>query len=158
VRGSIDELPFDDDSFDLVTATGVLEYSGVSRAVPEVARVLRPGGRIILSYPVRGTLYGTWLTRVYYPLARRVKKLLGYEGRRQIDGAPPVTPRGLFEQLAGAGLVPREVVPTTYLLIPAPLDELVPRAVESVGRGLESRRIAPRRLATQLVIAAEKTR
>jgi SAM-dependent methyltransferase len=154
---SAHELPFEDSSFDLVTATGVLEYAGVSHALSELARVLRPGGTAVLSYPTTGSLYGVWKTRVYYPAARSIKQLLGYSGRWQTPGAPLVTKTRLYELLADVGLVPKTVVPTCFEAIPSPLDELVPRAAEWVGHQLEKRRVAPNRLATQIVIGAERS-
>lgn len=45
-RGLAESLPFRDDAFDIVTAVQVFEYlSDAERAVGELARVLRPGGR-----------------------------------------------------------------------------------------------------------------
>jgi ubiquinone/menaquinone biosynthesis C-methylase UbiE len=44
-------LPFDDETFDAVWANGVLHATGdTARAVREVRRVLRPGGRAIISH------------------------------------------------------------------------------------------------------------
>jgi arsenite methyltransferase len=46
----IEELPFDDASFDLVISNGVLNLSAdKTAAVAEAARVLRPGGRLALA-------------------------------------------------------------------------------------------------------------
>jgi SAM-dependent methyltransferase len=39
-----EELAFDSRSFDLVVGTGILHHLDLERALPEVARVLRPGG------------------------------------------------------------------------------------------------------------------
>lgn len=45
-RGLAESLPFRDDAFDIVTAVQVFEYlPDAERAVAELARVLRPGGR-----------------------------------------------------------------------------------------------------------------
>ena len=47
--GDAVELPASDASFDLVTSTQVLEYvADIDRALAEIARVLRPGGRCVL--------------------------------------------------------------------------------------------------------------
>jgi SAM-dependent methyltransferase len=46
VQGSAEELPFTDASFDLVFCDhGAMGFADPDRTVPEVARVLRPGGR-----------------------------------------------------------------------------------------------------------------
>jgi methionine biosynthesis protein MetW len=46
------ELPFDDDSFDLVLCIEVLEHLfAPHRAAAEIHRVLRPGGRLVASTP-----------------------------------------------------------------------------------------------------------
>ncbi|MGD8753817.1 MAG: class I SAM-dependent methyltransferase [Anaerolineales bacterium] len=45
------DLPFEDDNFDAVWANGVLHATGdTARAIWEVRRVLRPGGRAIISH------------------------------------------------------------------------------------------------------------
>jgi SAM-dependent methyltransferase len=47
VEASIDRLPFDDGSFDVVISNGVINLSPVKQRVfAEAARVLRPGGRL----------------------------------------------------------------------------------------------------------------
>lgn len=66
-QGDVMDLPFTDGAFDLVYCRFLLEYlPDKSRAVSEMVRVLRPGGRIILQdldgqlvwhYPVDPALY-----------------------------------------------------------------------------------------------------
>jgi ubiquinone/menaquinone biosynthesis C-methylase UbiE len=49
-RARIEELPFDDASFDVVISNGVVNLSADKSAVfAEAARVLRPGGRLALA-------------------------------------------------------------------------------------------------------------
>jgi ubiquinone/menaquinone biosynthesis C-methylase UbiE len=54
LRAPAEDLPFDDDSFDTVVSTLVLcGVSDQSRALRELRRVLRPGGRLIFVEHVR---------------------------------------------------------------------------------------------------------
>jgi ubiquinone/menaquinone biosynthesis C-methylase UbiE len=73
------ELPFDDDTYDAVWANGVLHATGhTARAVQEVRRVLKPGGRAIISHFYRRP---SWM----YVLHR-----LGREKIEAPDQDPPV--------------------------------------------------------------------
>lgn len=58
--GSLEEpLPFADAAFDLAVALDVLEHVGDdARALRELARVVRPGGRLVLSVPQYAWLWG----------------------------------------------------------------------------------------------------
>jgi SAM-dependent methyltransferase len=48
--GDVDHLPYEDHSFDLVTAIeAVSHYLELDRALAELARVLRPGGTLVIS-------------------------------------------------------------------------------------------------------------
>jgi ubiquinone/menaquinone biosynthesis C-methylase UbiE len=45
------EMPFEDNTFDAVWANGVLHHTGdTERAIQEVRRLLKPGGRAIISH------------------------------------------------------------------------------------------------------------
>ncbi len=59
VNGSLTELPFADNSFDLVCAFDVIEHiKEHDLAVAEMKRVLRPNGRIFLTVPAFQFLWG----------------------------------------------------------------------------------------------------
>jgi len=54
VRGNAERLPFADDTFDLITCSETLEQvEHPIRAVQEMSRVLKPGGRLLISAPSR---------------------------------------------------------------------------------------------------------
>jgi demethylmenaquinone methyltransferase / 2-methoxy-6-polyprenyl-1,4-benzoquinol methylase len=65
------ELPYADDSFDAATVGfGARNFSDLARGLAEMARVVRPGGRVVVlefTTPTRGSLslfYGLWFDRV----------------------------------------------------------------------------------------------
>jgi 2-polyprenyl-3-methyl-5-hydroxy-6-metoxy-1,4-benzoquinol methylase len=78
-QAPIEQLPFADGSFDAVVALGVLEYSAdVGQALRKLARVARPGGTLIVSYPNFDGLR----SRVRRPL----RTLLGRSTARHVLG------------------------------------------------------------------------
>lgn len=57
LQGSVLELPFADDEFDLVFSHGVLHHvPDIRRAQSEIARVLRPGGELVIMVYARWSL------------------------------------------------------------------------------------------------------
>jgi len=53
VLGSAEEIPAPDASVDAVVAAQAFHWFDLPRAVPEMARVLRPGGRLVIVWNVR---------------------------------------------------------------------------------------------------------
>lgn len=73
VDGDAHALPFDDDSFDVASASLVFcSLDDPSRALAELARVVRPGGTLLFHEHVRGTGLLRVLHEVATPLQRRV--------------------------------------------------------------------------------------
>lgn len=156
-QASIEQLPFSDRSFDVVTATGVLEYVDVERALSEIARVLRPDGRAVVSYPNPQALYGLWKTRVWYPAARSTKRVLRRPDPQMPHGAGELPPQRFHRALTHAGLIPRSRLHTSYLPLLTPLDLLLPVTSARVGRRLEGGgEFRGRLFATQIVYEAQK--
>jgi SAM-dependent methyltransferase len=84
VCGSILTLPFDDGSFDLITANMVFEHlEDPERALREIHRVLRPGGRVIFHTPNQ-LGYTTLLARAIPEFAKG-KLVQLFEGRPEED-------------------------------------------------------------------------
>lgn len=59
IQGSITDLPFENDSYDLVCAFDVIEHvSDDQKAVDELFRVCKPGGHIAITVPAYAFLWG----------------------------------------------------------------------------------------------------
>jgi ubiquinone/menaquinone biosynthesis C-methylase UbiE len=72
VQGNVLQLPFSDDTFDLVMMCGVLEYTPLDAGLRETARVLKRGAALVL-LPVKPSIVGSVLEMIYdfkiHPLA-----------------------------------------------------------------------------------------
>ena len=59
IKGDITRLPFPDGQADLVLATDVIEHVDDDRAaIQEIARVLKPGGTVLVAVPAFALLWG----------------------------------------------------------------------------------------------------
>jgi SAM-dependent methyltransferase len=112
---TLEELPFREGSFDLVSANMVFEHLVKPAAtVRELARVTRPGGRIIV-HTVNGFHYASWMARVtpfrfHQWIVERVESRAGkdvYPTQYRANTVGRL--RGLFEnsgcRFVGGGLI-----------------------------------------------------
>ncbi len=145
IQASIDELPFVDESFDAVVATGVLEFLGVDlrRAVEELARVLRPRGIAVVSFPNHRAPLLVWRGRLLYPVVRAVKRRVRI-GNPPPPGAPLLPLAVLEDALAAVGLDIEVTEALSVRPVPSKLAERLER----------SNSMLVRLLATQIVIRA----
>lgn len=153
--GPIERLPFPNASFDVVTATGVLEYSALAAALAELYRVLRPGGKAVVSYPNPRALYGLWKTRVWYPGVRGTKRVLRRPYPNMPHGAGELPPARFVAALHATGFEWAELRYTSFIPFLTPVEQLLPRTSARIGERLE--RDAPgteKLFATQIVYQA----
>jgi ubiquinone/menaquinone biosynthesis C-methylase UbiE len=64
VQGNVLDLPFADDTFELVLTCGVLEYVSLDAGLKELSRVLKPGGKLVF-IPVKPSFVGSVLELLY---------------------------------------------------------------------------------------------
>ena len=64
VQGNVLQIPFSDETFDLVLTCGVLEYVSLDEGLKEMARVLKKGAKLVL-IPVKPSLVGVVLEILY---------------------------------------------------------------------------------------------
>jgi SAM-dependent methyltransferase len=155
--GYAENLPFADETFDAVVATGLMGYVDIVPVAREFARVLRPDGLAVVSFGNARSPTRVWRRYVLHPAVRATKRIVPF-GR---PPSPPARwvpgPKRLRALLSEAGLETREVVYTSFGVLPDPLDGFFPAAALSLARksaGLHGplRSVA----ATQLLLAAGK--
>jgi len=88
LRSEAERLPFADEAFDLVVLADVIEHiPDAGRALSEVRRVLRDGGRLVCVTPLRGTL------GILRAMDRVAGAVGGRSGRRSGEAAQKVFER-----------------------------------------------------------------
>ncbi|MEQ9078677.1 MAG: bifunctional demethylmenaquinone methyltransferase/2-methoxy-6-polyprenyl-1,4-benzoquinol methylase UbiE [Sandaracinaceae bacterium] len=120
VEGDAQALPFDDDRFDGVTiAFGIRNMPDRARALAEMARVTRPGGRVAileLSEPRSGLLGPLARFHVHHVVPTLGGLLSGKKEYRYLQQSiaafPP--PETFAELMRSAGLDVLEVIPLTF--------------------------------------------
>ena len=75
VKGSILEMPFADNSFDFIVSSEVIEHTpDPLRAIDELYRVLRPGGKLVLTTPNK-----LWYFAILIANKLKLRPYEGYE-------------------------------------------------------------------------------
>jgi SAM-dependent methyltransferase len=141
VAANVEALPFAAEAFDAVIGHAVLHHFRLDRAVPEILRVLRRGGRFCFAEP-------NMLNPQVF-----VERTVPFIGRwlENSPGETAFTRWGLRRTLARQGLVDIVIRPFDFLypLTPAPLV----RVVERVGRLLERTPLVAEIAGSLLVVA-----
>lgn len=75
VMGSIEKIPFNKESFDLITALDVLEHVDDIKALKEISRALKKSGILIATVPAFPSLWSRW-DEVLHHKRRYTKKTL----------------------------------------------------------------------------------
>jgi SAM-dependent methyltransferase len=133
VQGSVSSLPFADESFDAVVSIDVLCHAGVDeqQAIAEAARVLKPGGRLLVQVPAFDWLRGehdaaVWTKRRYR--CGEIANLLraaGLSARRSAYRNALLFPLAVVARLARRGRRSREGARSDVRPVPAPINALL---------------------------------
>jgi SAM-dependent methyltransferase len=122
-----DHLPFPDAAFDCVAVVDMLEHVPDERAfAAELARVLRPGGRLVVNTP-----------HLKSTLLRRLRHALGQTDEKHGHLRPGYTPEGLRRLLGPA--LEMEGSRTYSRFFSELVDTLINAALERLGKGSSSK-------------------
>jgi SAM-dependent methyltransferase len=139
----VERLPFADATFDAIIGNAVLHHLRLDRALVELWRVLRPGGRICFAEP-------NWLNPHVF-----VERSVPFVGRWLDDspGETAFTRWGLGRAVRAAGFADVVVRPFDFLypLVPARLVGVI----ERIGRRLEALPVV-REVAGSLLLTARR--
>lgn len=160
--GAAEHLAFPDDRFDAVICMGVLERLADDHlALAEMARVLKPGGTLIVTIPNRFSPALQWRDRIFYPLVALLRP-----AHRALTGTPaeePVRAFRSYDRRRFAVAIDRhgcEIVDVSYCVFNwflAPLDSLFPRLATRCMRAVEVLHRSPLRgLGGAVVVKATK--
>lgn len=101
VQGDIIDLPFEDDSFDLVVCMSVLEhFKDPKIPLSELKRVLKAGGILIAGYPSETLLFHFLHTKAsrIMPKRKKIQKIFDKEKPGEEFSAPHVSDGKIIQQ------------------------------------------------------------
>jgi ubiquinone/menaquinone biosynthesis C-methylase UbiE len=154
--GDVERLRYASGRFNAVLCMGVLEYlPRYGRALAEISRVLAPGGVVIITLPNRASTYH--VARSGYEALRSLDRQLRRRSAPAGVAHNPCVPWKFDRELAAAGLSKVQSRACNFIFFP--LQELLPRASETLNRALlplAGSAVAPL-LGAQYIVKAEKT-
>lgn len=99
------QLPYDDGSFDLVCAGGVLEHvPNDGESLTELWRVLRPGGLLVLTHLPNAASISEWASRRWWPHQAHLRRYRSADLRRRLLSRGLVPQRWGYHHLLPATL------------------------------------------------------
>jgi ubiquinone/menaquinone biosynthesis C-methylase UbiE len=155
VVAHVEHLPFPDARFDAAVCTGVLGYAHLDIGLRELARVLRPGGCLVVSFGRGRAPYRVWRDGVVDPSMRVLKRVVSV-GRPAPPHRRTATALELEASLRAAGLEIETIEHAGAAVLLDPLDALFPRFAVRLCEFAERRPSLRHVFGMQLVALARK--
>jgi SAM-dependent methyltransferase len=155
--GGVEHIPVESNRFDVVVAMGLVEYLADDVAVVrEMARVLKPGGRLFVSLPNWWSPVRMWDRWIIRPLTVAARVFGRHGGRAGVYSAE-YRSADYCALLAREGLESVRTVAYNMRVLPRPFDFWLPRLSVRIATTLEKMHRGPFWwLATGVIIEAKK--
>jgi SAM-dependent methyltransferase len=154
--GTVEKIAAQNETYDAVVAMGLVEYVVDDvKAIQEINRVLRRGGRLIVSLPNWWSPLRKWDALIIAPLGTLIRKIRGVHKSHVFHRE--YTVRGYSKLLEDNGFEVKKVVYYNFRLLPRPFDYWLPKTAVETAAILEPLRNTPLRFwATGFNIEAVK--
>lgn len=155
--GGVESIPAETGRFDAVVAMGLVEYLADDvLVIREMARVLKPGGRLLVSLPNWWSPVRMWDRWIIRPLTD-VARVFGRRGGRAGVYSAEYRPAAYRALLATEGLEPTKTIAYNMRVLPRPLDFWFPSISVRLAGLLERLHRGPLWwLATGVIVEAVK--
>lgn len=139
---AIEALPFEDETFDVITCLGVVEYLDDDRAaLRELHRVLRHGGLAVITCPHYWAPWRRW-DALYWRMVQPLRSLMG-RAPYSLVRHREYRESEYRAMLAEHGFTIEDVAYYGFGLVPTPFDHKLPRLHARIGRCLDSQARGP---------------
>ncbi|HUB44807.1 MAG TPA: class I SAM-dependent methyltransferase [Acetobacteraceae bacterium] len=153
--GEVERLPYRDGCFDIILALGVLEYVvDLESAFAEIARVAKPGGKVVISMLNHESWYWLWFRHVYQ-YAKFAKSITN--GKSHLPAMPILYDRAHLEAVMQKnGLEPTHLSYYNVNVCIEPISSRFPRMACWINSRLErfARTVFSRLINTGFLISA----
>jgi ubiquinone/menaquinone biosynthesis C-methylase UbiE len=162
--GSVTALNLPNEAFDAVICMGVIDrIQAYDLALKEMARVVRKGGTLLISFPNLSSPYAAWKKFIFYPMVALLQSIYSTCVRRPLSPSLLSSFAKLYTSRAASELMERyefevkDVVYFNFNVFLSPLDEIFPGWALKMTRRLEKFRFGRlKRLGAGFILKGKK--